>query len=945
MVVQTDNNVVCDISRMGNNANRMEMYNEFELPVGHQQQRHYKFFLLLFTLFTLPLSAQQTVTVQLTDRPMVELFRAIEQQTEYRIFCAAEVSDSLKVSVNETNAEPVTLIQRALRNTGFQTSVYKNRVYIIKDRTLVTALPESFYGKAPTRADNVSLIFERETKATSESLIYAVGNPNTPSTTNVVMTGVVTNFKNGEPVPGVNLLLEDPPVGAATDASGLFTIRLPAGRHELIIRGIGVKDTKRQLMLFSDGKLDIELEEEIYTLSEVSIMGERADNIRSVSGGMERLQMRAIKNIPTVLGEADILRIIMTLPGVKSTGEVASGFNVRGGATDQNLILFNDGTIYMPAHLFGLFSAFNPDVVDNMELYKSGIPAKYGGRLSSVLEINSKEGNREKLQGSASIGLLTSRLTLDAPLFKGKGSFIVGGRTTYSDWLMDMIPEKSGYDNGRAGFYDLNASANYKIDERNSVSVTGYFSRDRFNFTHRDQYAYQNTNFSAKWRHIFNHRLTSATVVGYDYYRHSTRDTTDIFNAYSLEFSINQVFGKADFTYYLNKSHTLNAGASTMMYRMNPGNFEPALPTSLVRNDKLQTEKALESALYLSDQWEISPEWMVSAGIRYSMFNVLGPRVYNVYSPDHFPSPETILRTDTVGTGLLKTYHGPEFRFSIRYIINENTSLKAGVNSMRQNIHMISNSTAMSPTDTWKLSDMNIVPQNGVQYVAGLFRNFAGNTVETSVETYYKTMRNYLDYRVGAQLLMNPNLEMEAAGVKGRAYGVELMIKKGQGRMNGWVSYVYSRTMLRRHEGLASSANSAEWYPADFDKPHEVKFVGNFKLTNRYSFSLNCDYSTGRPITVPVSKYWYDGQQYVFFSERNNIRIPDFFRIDVSFNVEAGHHLTKMTHGYFNIGVYNITGRKNAYSVYYVWEGLRVQGYKMSIFGVPIPYVSYNMKF
>ena len=899
---------------------------------------------LIMTFLGLSAVAQQ-VSVQLKDRPMAELFEAIEKQTLYRIFCAAEVSDSLKISIDETNADPIALIERVLKNTDFQTTVYKNRIYIIKNRTLVVALPESFYRKIDMQEDNTLPVFERETRATSETLVYAVGNPNASSTADVLMTGVVVNFKNGEPLPGITLILEDPLIGATTDAFGFYTIRLPAGRRELIIRGTGIKDSRRQLMLFSDGKMDIEIEEEVNTLSEVTILADRSDNIRSVSGGMERLQMRNIKNIPTVLGEADVLRIVLTLPGVKTAGEVSSGFNVRGGATDQNLILFNDGTIYMPTHMFGLFSAFNPDVVENMELYKSGIPAKFGGRLSSVLEINSKDGNREKFQGTASIGLLTSRLTLEAPLFKGKGSAIVGGRTTYSDWMLGIIPENSGYNEGRAGFYDLNASLHYRINERNTVYLNGYFSRDRFNFSHRDQYAYQNTNFSAKWRHFFNPKLSGTFVVGHDHYSYSTRDTSDIFNAYALDFAINQAFGKADFTYYLNQNHTLNIGLNTMLYRMAPGNFEPALPTSLLKEDRLQTEKALETAFYLSDQWEISPEWMVSAGIRYSMFNVLGPRIYNVYAPDLFPSPETILRTDTVGGGVLKTWHGPEFRLSLRYVIDPNTSIKAGVNTMRQYIHMISNSTAMSPTDTWKLSDMNIAPQDGVQYVVGLFRNFAGNTIETSVETYFKTMRNYLDYRVGAQLMMNPNLEMESAGVKGKAYGVELMFKKVQGRLNGWVSYAYSRTLLRRHEDLSSAANTDEWYPADFDKPHEVKFVGNFKITTRYSFSMNCDYSTGRPITLPVSKYWYDGRQYVFYSERNKFRVPDFFRIDLSFNIEAGHHLAKATHGYFNIGVYNLTGRKNAYSVYYVSEGHRIQGYKLSIFGVPIPYVSYNMKF
>jgi len=900
---------------------------------------------LIFWLYCLSGFAQQTVTVRLDRQPMSELFDAIEKQTDYQIYCTAEVSDSLVVSVNETNADPLALIQNALQKTSFKISVFQNDVYIIKERTLITVLPESFYRRPASPTRNTLPVFEREMKATSESLIYAVGDPNTPSASDAIMTGVVTNFKNGEMMPGVSLLLEDPPIGTTTDAFGFYSIRLPPGRRELIIRSVGMKDSRRQVIIFSDGKLDIELEEQVFSLSEVTVLAEKIDNIRSVSGGMERLQMRTIKNIPTVLGEADILRIVMTLPGVKSAGEISSGFNVRGGATDQNLILFNDGTIYTPTHLFGLFSAFNPDVVDNMELYKSGIPAKYGGRISSILEINTKDGNRKNFQGVASIGLLTSRLTLEAPLFKGKGSFIVGGRTTYSDWLMKKIPEQSGYNNGTAGFYDLTGSVNYKINEKNTVYLNGYYSHDSFNFTDRDEYTYQNTNFSAKWRHLFNPKFTSIYVVGYDYYSYCTKETYSFFNAYSLDFEINQMFGKADFTYYLNNRHTLNAGWNSMLYRLHPGNYLPADENSNVKENRLQTENALESALYVSDQWEISPELMVSAGIRYSMFNVLGPRSYNLYSPECLPSPETVIQTVEAGNGLIKTWQGPEFRLSMRYILDENTSVKAGVNTMRQYIHKISNSAVMSPTDTWKLSDVNIRPQTGAQYVAGLFRNFSNNTIETSLEVYYKTMRNYLDYRGGAEIVMNPHLETEAAGVKGKAYGVELMFKKTQGKINGWVSYTYARTLLRRHEELSSSANINNWFPSDFDKPHEVKFVGNFKLTHRYSFSLNCDYSTGRPITLPESLYWFEGKQYVYYSERNKYRIPDFFRMDFSFNIEAGHRLSKLTHGYFNIGVYNLTGRKNAYSIYYITQGSYIMGYKLSIFGVPIPYASYNLKF
>ncbi|MCL2683490.1 MAG: TonB-dependent receptor [Bacteroidales bacterium] len=888
--------------------------------------------------------AQQQVAVRLDNRPMSELFEAIEKQTYYRIFCTPEVSDSLMVTVNETHADPLALIRKTLQDTEFRISVFQNAIYIIENRTLITALPENFHKRTSTESSANMPVFERETKANSEMLVYAVGNPNTPSTTRVTMTGVVTNFRTGETMPGITLMLEDPFIGTVTDAFGFYSIRLPPGRQELIIRGMGIKNSKRQLMLFSDGKLDIEIQEQIYSLGEVTIMADRTDNIRSVSG-MERLQMKSIKNVPTILGEADILRVVMTLPGVKAAGEVSSGFNVRGGATDQNLILFNDGTIYAPMHLFGLFSAFNPDIVDHMELYKSGIPAKYGGRLSSVLEIRSKDGNKKEFQGTASLGLLTSRLSLESPFLKGQGSFIVGGRTTYSDWMLGLIPEKSGYSNGTAGFHDLTGSANYKIDDKNIVYLNGYYSRNRFSFTNKDEYWQQNANFSARWRHAFNPKFTSVYAIGHDHYSHSSKDARDIFNAFSLNFALNQMFGRADFTYYLNNEHTLNFGITSTHYRLDPGHLLPAHESSMIKEDRLQTEKSLESAVYISDQWEISPRWLVDAGMRYSMFNVLGPRIYNTYLPGYLPSLATVLRTDTAGSGVLKTWHGPEFRLSGRYIINENTSVKAGINTMQQYIHKISNSTTMAPTDVWKLSDVNIRPQTGVQYVAGLFRNFLNNTIETSVEAYYKTMNNYLDYRGGAELLMSPHIETEVAGVKGRAYGVELMLKKPRGRLNGWMSYTWSRTMLHRHEELASSANSSNWYPSDFDKPHEIKFVGNFKFTHRYSLSMNLDYSTGRPITLPVSKYWYEGQQYVYYAERNKYRVPDFFRIDVSFNIEAGHRLSKLFHAYFNIGVYNLTGRKNPFSVYYVLEEGRIQGYTLSVFGAPIPYASLNIKF
>jgi len=439
--------------------------------------------------------------------------------------------------------------------------------------------------------------------------------------------------------------------------------------------------------------------------------------------------------------------------------------------------------------------------------------------------------------------------------------------------------------------------------------------------------------------------LIGTYVVGHDHFSYSNRDTRDIFNAYQIDFSINQMFARADWSFFLDNRHTFRGGFSSLLYQLNPGNLEPAHEESIRMSDRIQTERALESALHLTHEWEISPDLLISTGIRYSIFNVLGNRSFNIYDPRYLPSLATVIRREEAGPGIVHTWHGPEFRFAARYIIDPNTSVRAGFNTMRQHIHKISNSAVMMPTDTWKLSDVNIRPKTGMQVTLGLFRNFARNTIETSVEGYFRTMHHFLDYRDGARLFMNHHIETEVAGVEGRAYGVEVMIRRPQGRINGWVSYTWSRTMLHRHPEFASVAHQSNWYPADFDRPHTLNVVGNFRLTHRYSFSLNADYSTGRPITVPISRFRLDNREYFFFSERNKYRIPDFFRLDVSFNIEYGHRHTRRTHSYITMGVYNLTGRRNAHSVFFVSEGQRIQAYKLSIFGAPIPYLSYNIRF
>ncbi|MCD7931994.1 MAG: TonB-dependent receptor [Tannerellaceae bacterium] len=902
------------------------------------------------------MSAQQLVTLTVREAPAVEVFTRIEEQTGLRIYCHPADTDSLFFTVHADKEEPESLLNRILEPDEMQVFRYQDKLFITTAQLFLVALPEGYFAREKERETtedttgyDLSLLTlsRRNQKATSENKVYEIGDADKAVTSGrVTLNGRITDFKTGEPVAGIALFVKNPLIGTTTDAYGYYTIRLPAGRNELFIQGMGTKDTRRHLFLHTDGKLDIELEEQIFALREVTVSSEKLENVRSLGLGVERLKIKDIKNIPTAFGELDILLVVMSLPGVKSVGEMSSGFNIRGGPTDQNLILFNDGTIYNPTHMFGLFSAFNPDLVKDIELYKSSIPSRYGGRISSVLDINSREGNKKEFKGSASLGLLTSSLTLEGPVFNDKTSFIVGGRTTYSDWLLKKLPEKTDYRDGNAGFYDLNLTVNHKFDEYNSLYVNGYFSRDRFRFDEFERYSYQNTNASVKWRHIFNPLLTGIFTAGYDHYDYRTVSTEVPEDAYHLSFDINQVFGKADFTWYIHPDHTIDWGINLLHYNLNPGKYLPEGSESLVVADYMQKEKALEYALYAGEKWDITHAFSVTAGIRYSIFGAIGPRDFNLYAGQYLPSLFTITETKTESGGVFKTWHGPEFRISGRYEFANDFSIKAGYNTMRQYIHKLSNTTIMSPTDTWKLSDANIRPQTGSQFAVGIYKNFLNNTLETFIEGYYKTMDNYLDYRSGAELLMNHHIETDVLETKGKAYGIEVMAKKTVGKLNGWVSYTYSRTHLRQKDPrITEPVNNGNWYPADYDKPHEVKLVGNYKFTHRYSFSVNCDYSTGRPVTLPVSKYKYAGGEFVYYSGRNEYRIPDFFRMDASFNIEPSHHLTLLTHSTVSIGIYNLTGRKNAYSVYYISEEGQMKGYKLAIFGAPIPFISYNIKF
>lgn len=685
-------------------------------------------------------------------------------------------------------------------------------------------------------------------------------------------------------------------------------------------------DADEELIVDNPGISHLDPIRETRSLSEVEVVGFRQKIAQQVSG-LESFRPSMLRNVPLAIGEADVLKLALMLPGVSSTGDASSGLNVRGGASDQNLLLMNGNTVFNPMHMFGIFSAFNPDLVSESELYKGGIPSQYGGRLSSVMNIKGRVADKKEFHGSASVGVVTAKALVEVPIIKDKMSLLLGGRTTYSDWMLKKLPSESGYRNGKAGFWDLGGSLHTQLNQNHSLVFNGYYSHDRFSLTQFNEYEYANMNFSAELRSRFGERLSTTITAGFDHYGYANEEREFGYSAARLSFHLSQAFVKGMGTYQLNDSHALNFGLQAQYYDLMPGSYQPVGDYSHIVGRELPENNAFESALWLEDSWSLTDELKLNGGVRLNLFKSFDPEG---------------------STDLASVDVNPDLRLSLSYQINEDQSVKAGINTLHQYIHKVSNTVIMSPTDTWALSNSNIKPQSGWQVSAGYYWQSDDKVYEMSAETYYKGMDNYLTYRSAAQLVMNPTLWKDVVGTEGRAYGIELLLRKLHGKLNGWVSYTYARTQLRQAaEKGKVTINGGKWFSADYDSPHQFKLVGNYKMTRRYSCSLNADYSTGRPFTAPVGKFYSEqsGTFVPLYSDRNGCRMPYYLRVDGSFNIEPSHHLTNLTHSWFTFGVYNMLGRKNAYSIYYKSSGSEVQGYKLSIFGAPIPYISYNIKF
>ena len=877
----------------------------------------------------------------------------LESQTDYHFFYDQRWTDTLTVSFEANQLSIDAVLPKLLAGTELRSAIDQNQnIFITRGRDLMTQLPDGYFpdkGKVQQKVEyfDYSEYEKREKKKKSaEEKVYYIGVDNGNPQGTAAIAGHVKDVETGEPVVGASVYLEKPLVGVITDQFGYYSITIPKGRHTLLIKSIGMKQTKREVMLYSDGKLSIDLDQEITPLKEVVVTSDRDARVAGMKMGTDKLDIRVMKQMPLALGETDIMKVILTLPGVQSVGEGTVGLNVRGGASNQNLILYNDATVYNPSHLFGFFSTFNPDVLKTVELYKSGITADYGGRLSSVLDVHTREGNAKKISGSGGISPITGRLTIEGPIIKEKTSFLVGVRSTYSNWILRKV-DNPQINRSSASFYDVNLAVTHKFNDSDNLYLSGYFSKDKFSFAADTSYSYSDRNLSLKWKHIFNNKFFGVITAGMSEYKYSLDGEEEVpTNSFTMNFGVAQYNIKGDFNYFLNEKHTITAGLSTIRYELNPGKFLPSGNSSDVNPDVMQREQGMESALYIGENFDVTPNLSLYGGLRYSFYQTLGPKDVILYEPGAPRDRNSMIDTVRYGSGNVASYQGLEPRFSVRYLLGKNASVKVSYNRMRQYIQMLSNTTAITPTDIWKLSDTYIRPQVGDQYSIGFYKNFRNNLIETSVEAYYKDIKSTIDYKDGAELLLNRNIETDIVEAQGKAYGIEFLIKKAAGKLNGWITYTYSRSFLKMAgEFESETVNNGEYYSTAYDKPHAVNFIGNYKFSRRFNFSLNFVYSTGRPITVPYYKYEIGGSQRVFYSDRNEERIDDYIRTDISINVEGNHKIKKLAHSSWTLAVYNLFGRSNPYSVYFTSEKGVIKGYQLSIFAQPIPTITYNFKF
>lgn len=765
------------------------------------------------------------------------------------------------------------------------------------------------------------------------------------------ISGVVADEKNKETLIGVSLFVQETKTGLVTNEYGFYSITLPEGDYTLQINYMGYQTVTEKIKLNQDLKKNFYLTVSSQQLDEVVIVdNKKRVDIRKPEMSVNKLTIQEIKEMPVIFGEVDVLKSILTLPGVTNAGEGQSGFNVRGGGADQNLVLLDESTIYNSSHLFGLFSVFNPDAIKDLKLYKGGIPSRFGGRLSSILDIYQKEGNKNAFHMNGGIGLISSRILAEGPIVKDKGSFLIAGRGSYAHLFLKLFDNPNS-----AYFYDLNTKLSYNINEKNNVYLSGYFGRDVFQLNDSFVNTYGNAVINFRWNHLYSDKLFSNLSMIYsDYYYGLRLD----FVGFNWDSGIKNYNIKYDFKHYITDKFKLNYGLQSHYYDFNPGKIEPTGEDSGINPEQLDKKYAMENAIYADAEHQISNKISLSYGLRFSNFLRLGQQTLNVYANDQpvifnpdfqiYQSAEPI---GTVSYGKNKTiakFDNLEPRFAVSYVINEEQSVKASYNRMTQYLHLISNTQSPTPLDVWAPSDRYLKPQLLDQVAVGYFRNFKDDLYSLEVESFFKKIKNRVDYIDGANLIANEAIERVILNGKARAYGLEVLFRKNSGRFKGWISYTLSRTeqQVAGRTPEETGINNGNWYKTGFDKLHNLAVVANYKLNEKWRFSANLIAQTGQPVTFPNGQYQYEGITVPVFGARNEENLPTYHRLDVSATLTPTKNKGRKWQAEWVFGIYNLYNRQNAASITFRQnqETGSNEALRLSIFGI-VPSATYNIKF
>ena len=753
------------------------------------------------------------------------------------------------------------------------------------------------------------------------------------------ISGKITDQSNGESLVGATVFVSELKTGAVSDLYGNYSLSLPEGKYTIIISFIGYTAREKVFDLKENVRYNVELQVREHTLKEVEITSEKDDkNVTRPEMSVVKMDIKTIQQIPALMGEVDIIKAIQLLPGVQSVGEGSSGFSVRGGSPDQNLILLDEATVYNASHLMGFFSVFNNDAIKDVKLYKGDIPANYGGRLASVLDIRMNEGNSKKFEINGGIGIIASRLTVEGPIWKDRCSFIVSGRRTYADIFLPLSSNKA-LQNNRLYFYDLNAKINYRINENNQIFLSGYFGRDVF----KNAFAgmrWGNETATFRWNHLFTKKLFSNFTFLYSNYRYFLG--TPAGESFSFEWSsfLRDLGLKGDFSYYLNTNNTIKFGATVMYHMINPGHTMGVGDQSVATDVKVPNNYAVETGVYASNEQHFGSHFIAKYGLRFSLFQNVGPGTVYHYNSAYVATDSTVYKPGV----LYNTYAGVEPRIGLLYEFNEKSSVKASYARTYQYLQLAQNSTVGNPLDVWFPASPNVKPQIADQVAVGYFRNFRHNTIETSVEAYYKWMQNVVDFVDFAQLSLNSKLEGEIRTGKGWSYGVEFLVRLNEEKINGWVSYTYSRSF---RQIPVPEINQGRTYPAPYDKPNNISIVLNYNISKRWSVGANWVYATGAPSTFPTGRAEIGGKIIPIYSDRNAYRYQDYNRLDVSVTFSSKPKPGRKFNWDLNFSVYNAYNRHNTWSINFVQDNENpnvTYAEKVYLFGI-IPSLTFNFHF